>query len=740
MPRQYQTAEVNTFSRGLITEASPLTFPEGASISEDNFELNKDGTRRRRLGMAEGTGVINSPSLFTNKRALVNVFEWNSPGGFTERSFLAVQDGTFVRVFDRTSASIGTAQLVEINLQVLPTARVSFASVDGILVVASGNPSLTRVEFDGTNFTTSSYRLEIRDVFGVEDQLTSSADFTTRPDNLLPEHTYNLRNQSWAVPRKLGNSESAGDCISNFSSVSGGKYPSNADTVNQSLYADVQDEQDRVGRRFFASDVINNPLGTIEAARGYFIIDALSRGITRRQRIDDLYSANTNLNHPVSGLLDDITAGGASVVHEYGGRVFYAGFQGDVTNGDSRSPRLSSYVLFSRLIQDPTDVNRCYTDADPTNPDDFEQVATDGGFIRIDGVNNIVAMAVLRESLYVLAENGVWAISGGGSGFSSTDIVVNRVTEKGALTGSSVIVTDQSLLYWSDSGIYTIGPNEFGDYLPSNLSNTTIQELYDLIPYETKRNAVGVFDSYERKVRWIYGGNRELILDTNLNAFYTNTFNNTKDVRASFLVPPFRTVEVTENVTVNGELVTANGAAVTITFEDRQSAIREVSYLVATERGGETGMTFATLSDTNFQDWGSFDAPAHLITGYAPGGDFQRYKDVPYLTLHFMKTETGFDEDFNLVGQSSCMVRSAWEWANSANSNRWSRQFQGYRHKRQYIPENDSDTFDNGFETVITKNKLRGKGKVLSLHFNTEPMRDCHILGWSYVGGIAGNV
>ncbi len=40
-----------SFIKGLVTEASPLTFPENASIDEQNFVLNRDGSRSRRLGI-----------------------------------------------------------------------------------------------------------------------------------------------------------------------------------------------------------------------------------------------------------------------------------------------------------------------------------------------------------------------------------------------------------------------------------------------------------------------------------------------------------------------------------------------------------------------------------------------------------------------------------------------------------------------------------------------------------------
>ena len=61
--------EYNSFVRGLITEASPLTYPENASIDEENFILNRNGSRRRRQGIdyessyALGSAIANSLSI-----------------------------------------------------------------------------------------------------------------------------------------------------------------------------------------------------------------------------------------------------------------------------------------------------------------------------------------------------------------------------------------------------------------------------------------------------------------------------------------------------------------------------------------------------------------------------------------------------------------------------------------------------------------------------------------------------
>ena len=56
---QKQTQKViNTFIKGLITEAGELTFPPDASVDELNCDLRRDGSRRRRLGVVPESGNV----------------------------------------------------------------------------------------------------------------------------------------------------------------------------------------------------------------------------------------------------------------------------------------------------------------------------------------------------------------------------------------------------------------------------------------------------------------------------------------------------------------------------------------------------------------------------------------------------------------------------------------------------------------------------------------------------------
>jgi hypothetical protein len=74
------------------------------------------------------------------------------------------------------------------------------------------------------------------------------------------------------------------------------------------------------------------------------------------------------------------------------------------------------------------------------------------------------------------------------------------------------------------------------------------------------------------------------------------------------------------------------------------------------------------------------------------------------------------------------MIRSQWNWATSIISNKWSPSFQAYRYNKALFIDED---YENGFEVVTTKSKLRGRGRAVSIYFATEPYKDCRILGWN---------
>lgn len=421
MARQTSLVEVNKYVAGLVTEATPLNFPDNASIDEDNFILNTDGSRQRRLGMdfendhrIIDTGVI--PPVGVD--VTVTSYRWRNAGGNPQKNIIAVQVGNELRFFDMDIVPISAGV---IYTKVYPTVPVqsffSYAVVDGIMTVVNGLKDVSTFKYENGAITESSGHLLVRDQFGVEDiylgqNLKQGSGVSVRPPTLSNAHIYNLRNQTWGLPKLDYNTPvAATDPISTFYNFGSGVFPSNSDSVVDALFANAAYSPDPVSLRFNANSLYSNPVGSFQAPQGFFIIDALARGTSRLSEYNKVRAANPSLAYPVATLPVDTTPGGPSVVAEYAGRVWYSGFSGTLQGGDNNSPRMASYVLFSQLVQDPTDTLSCYQEGDPTSVDAPELLDSDGGFIRIEGAYGICGMVNVGKALMVIAANGVWQIS-----------------------------------------------------------------------------------------------------------------------------------------------------------------------------------------------------------------------------------------------------------------------------------------------------------------------------------------
>lgn len=769
MAQQKALAEINTFVAGLASDSSPLTYPDNSSKVDINMVLNLNGSRQRALGIDYEGGYIEVDSGVSNLEVVIHTYRWENVGGDPDKNIQCVQVGNKIQFFSMDELSISRSLIDERTFSTSPSnVKYSFTSVDGNLVIATGINLINIVTYNqsSNSFSYSTDSIKVRDFFGVDDvwngtDLTVGLGLSVRPTTLTQTHRYNLKNQSFGTPRKMGNDEALGDPIGSFSATSGGKFPSNSDNVTSFLYPDANDEDDRTSDRYFAKDNIANPLGTMRAAQGYFIIDLLNRGTSRLAEAAKNQNIYPSLSNPVTSLPEDRTPGGATVVGEFSGRVFYGGFSGEVINGDSKSPKLSSYVAFSQLVRDPSTITQCYQEGDPTSSEAPDIIDTDGGFIRISNAFGIKAFVNLGSDLLVGASNGWWRIYGGNdTGFSATNYVVSKITDRGIRGAGSVVEAEDSVFYWSDDGIYNITKDQLGDWRSTNIIVNKIQRMYDDIPTEDKDICVGTYDSFQKTIRWVYYNNltsdkkqKEIVLSVLLGAFYERHIEQFSDgfpkVVCNYKSNSFRLSQSTSVVTVGGVDVTSSGQLVTITKSTRASnmSLYESGYLVVTQTSPTIKYTFASYTDVEFRDWKSrdgvgLDAKSVLVTGQASGGDNIRQKQLPYIVVHMNRTEDGFEVvggDMVPVNQSSCRMQVHWGWTDSANSNKWGMPQQVYRYKRHYFPD-DMNSYDTGYETIVTKNKVRGRGRAIAIKFESEPYKEMHILGWSMLLAMNSNV
>jgi len=798
MPTSYQPGEFNSFVGGLYTEASPLTFPENYSLDEKNFILNRDGSRSRRLGMdIENDNEITSVDGIADSKS-IRQFVWESPGGQTEETFIAIQAGSLLFICDRNDPSLESSGWVKKTFsfstlsEVNSNLRWGMASVDGKLVIVAGRNQVIIITYEDDDFTDTSDTIKIRDTFGLEGPsgLTEPDNINVRPlvssltGGSLIKHLYNLRNQGWALPRLLFNNANPyrsntdkdykvkNDPIVDFKAASSRPaeqvqyngpddeyYPSNADLVTPYIYANTalssqNDPSDRSAFRFDRHNSFGNQPEKFLAPQGHFIIDLLDRGSSRQQNYNKLnadYYTNVNptaipnigpdiaMDTPVfssSQVLPDTTTQGATTVAEFAGRVFYAGFGNSVTGGDKRSPKLASYLFYSQTVKDEESILRCYQEGDPTSEAAPDLLDTDGGFIRIGGAKNIEQLIPLGNSLIVLADNGVWQVGGSDTGyFTANNQGLSKITEKGIRGKFTAVVVEGTIMYWSDDGIYSIGTNQFGSFEAKPVSNNIKTYLQEISESE-KQDAYGVYDEYEKKVKWLYRvyssntlATTELVYDLVLQSFSPLVIR-TSDSDSVF-GGPFYKVRIPVNVGVfNTDIGNKEGLSST-------------AYITEIDAGlNNSTLKWSTYNNTDFKDWNLVDAEASLITGYLTGGDNMRFKQVPYIFFHMLRTETGFEDlgnDLKPIGESSCLVQSQWEWSNSATYGKWSKPFQAYRMRRQYMPDDENSSFDYGTATIVSKNKLRGRGRALSLYITTEEGKDLNLLGWSMLLGVNNN-
>jgi hypothetical protein len=753
MPKKSIKVEFKNFIKGLITEASPVNFPPEASFAEENFQLNRNGTRDRRLGLDYETDYTLRNLPVSLETLLANdpvTFEWRNVSGDSGTIFLVLQVASTLLFFDLQATSISNQGYKgSLSSVFTETTPYSFASVDGRLVVTSGSKTVAVINYNGTTFTKETTSIKTRDVWGLQESTAREADPSLRTTTLTSAEWYNLYNQSWGIPRK--NSGGTLDDPAAIYKTDLGVYPSGQEAVWVGLQFQPVSSGVTPYERMFTNLYTERLGADTNAAKGYFIIDLLDRNASRNAAVVANAAKYPSLDYTTlvySGA--DSTPGGPTAVSEFAGRVFYGGFSGTVSGGDKRSPDLSNFIFFSQLVKNNQDIVKCYQEGDPTSRESSDIVDTDGGFIRVSGLDKVVAMINVSSALMIIANNGVWMVTGGSDfGFSATNFKVEKISDFGAL-GSRNIVTDSGrVFYWSQDGIYVVAKDQFGTYGVNNITQQTIQTFYEGIPNTSKQKVVGAYDSVGKRIRWLFkegtpfsadSVTRELILDLSINAFYVNRIMNnsanTAEVFGVFKSLPFQSGAGNVGIKADIDDVFVGSEPVVIPNTGRAAGLQASRYLCIINVAGTLKYTFGFYHNPFFIDWElvdgvGVDAKAFLQTGAYTADDSSIHKQVPYLTMHFLRTENGTDSDLNPEGASSCYIRTMWDWANGYNSNKWSPLTQAYRYRKSYTPTSPEDDFDTGFQVVTSRNKLRGRGKAFSLYFETEPLKDCRIIGWS---------
>ena len=556
----------------------------------------------------------------------------------------------------------------------------------------------------------------------------------TRPTTLTSVHNYNLRNQGWPNETIVSENEDGDNSFVrdpvDYTLLRRGYYPSNADIIYLAKASAAADTE--AVNTYSPWELEKQTFGNTPAPKGHFIINAFDRNRETVSGINNLYFPE-----------DDKEDDRPIAVAFYTGRVWYLMPDGK--------------LYFSQVLTEIQNAQKCYQEADPTAEDINDLVATDGGELDISGVSQGLKLIPIRAELAIIADNGVWTISGEqDAAFSATNQEIRKITSTGAVGPETVLEAEGTIFYWSEGGIYGLLENPTTGFLEAqNLIDQTILSFYQEIPVQARKNARAFYDKANKKIYWLYNDtagydgtnyryqyNRALIFDFVLQAWYTYTFDSSDSypyIASMVEKSPGSTSTTTENVTDGGVAVTDGGENVTVTLTVQNNSDVALKFLTFVEpTSGTWNYTFSELRDNTMKDWVSFDTTGIDFTSYLETGhdifeDLISEKEANTVYTFFKRTEQNYTEVNDVIDYdfpSGCLMRAKWHWTDSDSSGRWSAQQQVYRLQRHHIPSG-SGTFDYGFEVIQTINQVRGKGRALSLRFDSETGKDFHLLGWS---------
>ena len=699
MPQSLNQKTVNNFVKGLITEAAELTFPDGASVDELNCDLRRDGSRRRREGVALESNYTLSSFTITNDE-LVNTGNWVNVGGNASLEFLVIQKGNSLYFYNKADLPYSSqAESFSVSLASYEfsgsiganNAKCQFASINGTLVVSSEAINTIVITYTGSNITVASIAFKTRDF----EWQGNVDEYSTDDSTPSAGRTYDAKNAGWGQ---------------------GGGPEDYTKALTHPWYAG----KDQDGN-YDAAEWDKVFAGTTLTANGHFILDFF--------------------NKVRSGLTTETESSRFKSVASFSGRVFYAGLT---------SAKNAGTILFSRLVEDEADLGKCYQQNDPTAEYLSDLVATDGGFINIPDAVNIQLLYPFRSSLFVFAENGVWQITGVDGIFSATAYGVNRVSNIGLLNPQAFVQAEGLPFWWSRFGIHTLTIDEVsGQGSEQNITISTIQSFWDKISTTAKSKVTSIYDSINKKIYWAYPDNDEtvesklnniLILDLTLSAFYpwkiSDQASNTSSVVGLSFYSGFGATELALDVITSAgdDVVTSAGDDV-INTQISDFTTGDPALVLLVRDGATNKLTMAKFSDPGFLDWGDTNYTSFAETGYDFIGDLIVKKNAPYIAVYSRLTEQGFTgnevDGYESIRPSSLLVSTAWDF----NSNFGSPQ-EAYRFKHPIVVDPDNlSNFNYPEDVIITRLKVRGHGRSMRIKYESTQGKDFILLGWGLVQG-----
>lgn len=558
MARNVGTTVENQVVQGLITEATGVNFPEKAVAECWNVRFEKTGEITRRLGYAyedDITSIVGGGAQL----GVCKSFLWKAVGKDGSRTFLVIQSGGIISFYepDINGNFSSGAKSFTISLSTYKTSVTGVSIAEAEAGISSGNGKLyinhpyceslyVTYDSDDDDITVTQYRIKIRDMDGVDDDLEPGE----RPSVLTNLHKYNLYNQGWDQGTIPG-PEGSFDTPLNIWHEVLGVWPSNNDVW---WYAKGVNHDGKEGLFRRGIQLVSKSSGY--APKGHYVYHAFDMNRSTASGIDGIPSKSSDGYRP-------------STCAFYAGRIFYAGVP---------HPDYQGKVYYTQIVEGDNNIGKCYQQNDPTSEQLSDLLATDGGEIKVTGMGKVAFMMEAGNSLILFANNGVWTIGGSGAegtGFTATDFSVRKVSNVGTEAMSSFVDVEGTPVFWNFDGIWTLTSDGI-----QSLSNDTIKTfIQNEIPGINRKYIQGAYNPLKQTIQWLWKSEApsdvadayryDRILEFNVvtKAFYPHSW----DVSDQAFSTIFCATDITvtsfssEDVTTNAGLVVTDSSFTDVT-------------------------------------------------------------------------------------------------------------------------------------------------------------------------------
>lgn len=762
----------NNFTKGLITEATGLNFPENACTSAENctFTLVGDVTRRQGIDYEVNHALLNS----TRGINAIATYKWNNVGGDGETQIVVLMDaGTLFFYLSTAATSVNplSTQILTSTVAVSrftangatfdSTQECTFADGNGYLFVYNPNCDPFYCTYNSTTKTVvpTLINLQTRDFTGVSE---GNVPVNFRPLALTNSHLYNLENQGWST-------------AATWNALSSTVFTIGVGTVTFSVSSGLSvslGEQVLVGSGFayiFPNNIIfftmsgtvtgysgtsltlditsiSNPLAIGQGNSG-FIAQGYQNDIAPSS-FGHIQSWNTAIgNYPSNG---DQWWSFKDSTDTFNPATTY----GNVTFGTGQAPQgfflLNPFNQQRGSLSGVNGITDITTNKRPSNGAWFQ------GRVWYTGVNSnfqpsgTAQYTTWTENIYF--SQIVQSPIDFGSCYQVNDPTSETLfdllpTDGGVITiqGAGAIFKlfpiQNGMLVFAANGVWFITGSQGIGFSANDYTITKISAVRSISSYSfVDVNGLPYFWNEEGiyTVEPTQGGALAInpITVGTILSFYNNIPTISKQyARGAYdpinyviqwLFKSTTEVSINDRYTFDGILNfnTYNKAFYPYTVDNSISSLNSIVYVVSP--GGlntpdsmikyvasvTNNITFADEHDTTYVDWASqtsMDYTSTFTTGFKLHGQAQKRFQLEYLYV-YSRADT----------PTSYYVQGCWDYATTGNSGRWS--------TAQLV-----NNWTPNFGMLFRRHRIRGRGIVLQLQFTSLSGQPFDIMGWSAV-------